>query len=608
MSILIYNNVTNVLTMEKVEKKRVFWGDYAGHFGGKELSDLKELESIKDIEEFFRQSVGEFALVYLTPMGLAVTTTSFKNVYYTVQGDMIYFSDKLKELEELFCDFHFINFDMVFYYVSSGYYPPMDFTFFKNISKVCGDHTCIFKGIEVWENKNYNAIQEEQNNRKMTYKTILDFEVKSWKEKYLKGHPYITISGADSFNVFLAYGEGAYAIHNNVNDTQEKYVSQFITLMKKQKDYIEINADKNPSITPSEILKLYGNFIMPFLKYRTVDVLYDSIKQRKGEVVFTGDLTGLSMAFKSFTSTIEQHSFFGRHLLGALKRLNYTDWKIMNLNRKTLNQQDGIVDLYYFMASSFVPTYHFNSIKPMKSIKKIDGLTDLEKEYYLHIMDICISKFETSIDWNRYTASEKAPFVYRVFKKQLYSASFGWENQQYKERYGLTCINIFSSTIATRFLYNYKALLEDVFQCKKVVYDYFEEKTGITIKKLGKLARKMCRTSTKIRDVILLLNEYIPPVFKETRLFLQVKKKLFKSIVNRGGLGRVNLIDLKKDLDLILFSEASHNDILKAYFNKLEIAINKKDLSFMTGEEERYLNILIYINQQIKQKEIGTKK
>ena len=547
---------------------------------------------------------GNFAKVFSTNDELVFLTSGFYGVYFTIIGKDVYFSENAKEMEDTFGNIENINLDSCFYYISSGNTPPLEYTFFSNIKRVPAEHIVRVRRDGNIEKHKYTFEYESKLSKKdylAQYTDIVETEARLWADYFRRDSivPYTLISGVDSFNVCLALLPHKYnkVMHANVNKLQKFYVNEFVDT-NEEISYTEVVLGDNLK-TKEQIWSDYKQALRPYLKFRTDDALDKCLNKKGVEVVLRGDFTGLTMAAKSYNSTLEQHYIFGRYLMGMRKRMYFLESNLKRINRHT-----GKKNLYNFMISLFMPSTSFNSTIPFKGLREATGLKREEKDYYMNtVLHTYMKSFGESVDWKLDYNHPNPGKLFRSFKREFYSPGLPEAAMHAKNIYGMEQIYLFSSTKAQVFCDNYRLPLSDVIGSKKVVYDYFKGKAGVSIQKLGKKAVRHLSYKERLKNLLITCNNYTPAFFKKSLIYQIIKNKLHKTINYRQEIGSIDINELIDNGDVLPLSECTNNDILKKYFKNIEKSMeicNKCDIAYASMIQERYLNLSMYLNARIK--------
>ena len=113
--------------------------------GGDEMRKaiLKE-ESKRKLYKLFLDNSGNYAKVSVIENGaLSFVTSACISIYYCIRDGVLYFSDLMIDIENIAADSNQMDIDSIYYYIASGNYPPLEFTFWDNIKKIPGEHDVI---------------------------------------------------------------------------------------------------------------------------------------------------------------------------------------------------------------------------------------------------------------------------------------------------------------------------------------------------------------------------------------------------------------------------------------------------------------------------------
>ena len=95
--------------------------------------------------------------------------------------------------------------------------------------------------------------------------------------------------------------------------------------------------------------------------------------------------------------------------------------------------------------------------------------------------------------------------------------------------------------------------------------------------------------------------------FKWTIIFLSSSfKEAFSFLKKSAGcnvhnVGKVAIGDNEDEAEFIRFSGYCDNIVMRSYFEKLEKAINSKDMMEYSPVEERYVALSVYMKERIRQ-------
>lgn len=595
----------------------VILGRFEGSEETKEAIILEQDD--KALYNLFLDNSGNYAKVGFDENGVfSIISSACINIYYYINDKTVYFSNLMIDIENLAANINMIDLDSVYYYIASGNYPPVENTFWKSIRKVSGEHhVVISNGGGVQDKKwTFKLPDKKIINKKNEYEEIMNFEaigLKNWLHTLGK-KPYCLISGVDSFNSFLALknvGVHPLAIHANVHELQNCYVREFI---KEYDDtnYTEVTRDFY-KCSAQTIIKSYKESINPFFKMSIDTPINNMVYEKEGSnaVEITGDFTGLSMAIKAFNSTLNQHSFWGRHFLGAMKRSYYSDSKLMKANEQFGKKNS----LYNFMLSMFMPTENFDALVPFTAIKKAAGLSEVETKVFVEVVKKYIDSYASSVNWNLSRIyNDNVGKLFRSFKREFYMAGLPTYNEANNHLYGIEHLSLFSSNRASVFEDNYSLdFYNDIYRSKKCVYDYFDAHHPVDMITMAKKAynafKKGRRISLKgcLAKLILYPIRFVPSSAKNNDIYQKLKRKFsFLTKEAGGNTHTAGAITFTKDdaSDFIIFSSKCEDAVMKRYFEKLEKAISGKDMMDYSSVEERYVALSVYMKERVRNSQL----
>ncbi|KHM52656.1 hypothetical protein NZ47_03385 [Anaerovibrio lipolyticus] len=593
----------------------VMLGRFEGSESAKE-SILSEHDD-KAIYKLFLDNSGNYAMVTFSDTGfVSMITGGMISIYYYIEDGYMYFSELMKELENKVASTDQIDWDTVYYYVASGNYPPVERTFWKKILKVSSEHHAIIASDGCLENKKWTFFLPDKKELKKNeeYASIMDFEaegIKNWLRRSGK-KPYCLISGVDSFNSFLSLRKvdvNSTAIHSNVYGLQQCYVEEFI---KEYPDtnYIEMNGIDFSQITLQKILNSYKESINPFLKMSTGNPITAMIfeKENGNGVGVTGELAGLFTVVKTYSSTLDQHSYWGRHFLGSIKRSYYSDRNLVKANNRCGKKNS----LYDFMTSIYMPIKNYDAFAPFSSLKKAFGLNSDETILFRNIVHEYINSYASSVNWD---VSEiyggNVGKLFRSYLREFYIPAYPIYNEAKKHMYGdMEWLYLFSSIRASVFQDNYSVdFYNDIFWPKKCVFDYFDSHHPISMVTMAKKAFNVFKKrykktlKTRIASFLLYPVRFIPDGMKKNNVYQ--KSRQFFSFLKKGAgcneykVGAIT-VNAGETSDFICFSERCKDNVMKLYFEKLESAINVKDMMEYSPVEERYVALSVYMRERVR--------
>ena len=271
--------------IQTVDKEKLANCILLGRYDGDEASkEVLMVERKRDqLYSLFMKTTGNYALVWVDD-NLNIVTSGSINIYYSYSNGVLWFSDMMIEVEEAVAESEMeIDYDSCFYYISTGNFPPVNRTFWKNINKVPGEHDVILGFSGVISDVKWTFFMPTPNASKRDgYAAIIDMEARGLRE-YLKNNKsdklYCTVSGVDSFNSFLALkkqGLNPTMVHADVNDLQKNLVDEFAGCYPETK-YIKGEKIDADSFTRDVIIGSYKNAIAPFWKFSTDKVIINSI-------------------------------------------------------------------------------------------------------------------------------------------------------------------------------------------------------------------------------------------------------------------------------------------------------------------------------------------
>ncbi len=549
---------------------------------------------------------GNFAKIFFEGERLIIMTSAFYQVFYMQRDGNLFISDNFYDISCKFKEDNEVDFDSCFYYISTGNYPPVERTFFKNIKKVPAENILEFGNGKCTKKRKYTynidyKLPKESYFKE--YQRILNEEGEAWRKKIEKSgeQAIFCISGVDSFNALLAYGlEGTCSVHINCNKLQTLYVDEF---NKRAGNKCKVGVASD-SFDDKEMMDSYKSMIRPRLKFRTSDEINNiardiSKESGKKPVVLCGHFVGLALAAKNFNSTLDQHHFYGRHLLGLKKRSYYTERAINKISKNSTNSGRN---MEAFMCSMFLPTASFDRLVPFANLKVAPGLTEEETSYLAkRVFKNYLKSFADTVNWDCCEIPSNPGKLFRSFKRDFYAPSFSWEAADSNRHFPIEIVYLFSSLESGLFCDNYKLPAIDLICNKKVVYDYFFDKTGVSIKNIGKAAIRRLTLKERISSQIFFLNDQIPQCMKGTWMFKALKKKFFKTLIGRNDVGALDYANLIMRGDAINFSEYVSESVLKGYFGRIEKELyGSPDYNYMSYTAERYLNLSVYIKDKLK--------
>lgn len=339
-----------------------------------------------------------------------------------------------------------------------------------------------------------------------------------------------------------------------------------------------------------------------------------------GRYVVTGDLTGLSMAIKAFNSTLNQGSFYGRHILGSRRRSFYLDKRLEKANDTYGNQKD----LRNFMTSMFMPTDNFDALVPFRALYKCPGLNKNERLKCIEIIQNYIEEYSRSVSWStgkRYNGNVGK--LFRSFKREFYMAGLPIYAESDLRNYALNRIMLFSSNAACVYEDNYSLdYLNDIFSSKKCVYDYFNsnsykqiseliktstKKTKIEHKKNTSVAKDIgSRLVASVWGVITLPIRLVPDSVRESKMYISAKKiyrkikmKYEKSVNKKYAISASDDTSSDYYIESVKMSEYCGDSIEKEYFSNMDKAVRSKDILELYPDEERYITLSVYLKERI---------
>ncbi len=584
--------------------------------GGDEVrAAILNEKNIENVYKLFLENSGNYARVSIGDDGsVEIIAGACINIYYYIENEWLYFSNYMIDVENLAASANQIDYDSVYYYIASGNYPPMESAFWKNIHKVSGEHhVIIFKDGRVKDKKWTFYLSDRKINKKEEYEEIMHFEaegLKNWLKTSGK-KPYCLISGVDSFNSFLALrnvGVCPAAIHANVNELQRCYVNEFIKEYTDT-DYIEMTGTDFSTVTVTTILDSYKKAITPFLAWSTdtpiSDLLY--MKEKNNAAEITGDFAGLTMAIKAYNSTLNQHSFWGRHLLGSIKRNYFSDNNLMKANRRFGKPHS----LYDFMTSIFLPTENFNALVPFEALKEAAGLDESEKQVFINIVHKYIYAYASSVKWDLSCIYKgNVGKLFRSYKRELYMAGLPLSNESRNYLYGIERLSMFSSIRASLFEDNYSLdFYNDIYRSKKCVYDYFDVHHPVDMVTMARKAfrafRKKLTFKRRLAMILIDFVGFIPRVIKNSDMYQKLKRKcsfLKKTAGYNVGyhIGAINIDKVDDTSEFIRFSDRCEDKVMQQYFLKLENSISGKDMMEYSPVEERYVALSVYLKERMR--------
>lgn len=269
---------------------------------------------------------------------------------------------------------------------------------------------------------------------------------------------------------------------------------------------------------------------MPFLKWSVDNPITAMIfeKEHSKGVEITGDLTGLTMAIKAFNSTLNQHSFWGRHITGAIKRSYYCDRNLINANNKFGSEYS----LYNFMTSMFLPTENFDALVPFKTLKKASGLNSSETQAFINVVHEYINEYAISVKWDVSRVYDgNVGKLFRSYKRELYMPGVQIANEIRNHLYGIERVSLFSSSRASVFEDNYRLdFYNDIYNFKKCVFDYFDAYHSVNMITVAKKAFRAFQSEKELSlkaflsNLVLYLARLVPRTVKNNDMYQKLKK------------------------------------------------------------------------------------